>query len=151
MHKAGDDDQIVQLAWGESFGGGEGALMANARVCGAQPEVTLSVGDRCPPPFRALIERCCAFKPHNRPKIAEVISVLEAMDTADLGKRRGGPPNFTQRTFRLTEPTLLSAFLCLEDDSKDGAVDRGKPKSVHAVGGTPQLHPCDVLPPAVDG
>lgn len=41
------------------------------------------LGDRCPPPFRALIERCCAFKPEDRPEITAVVADLEAMDVED--------------------------------------------------------------------
>lgn len=41
-----------------------------------------AVDKRCPPAFRELIERCCAFKPEARPTIDEVVSALEAIDVS---------------------------------------------------------------------
>lgn len=54
-------------------------------------ETTVAVrllGDRCPPPFRSLIERCCAFLPEKRLKIAEVVAALEAMDVGGEDERK---------------------------------------------------------------
>lgn len=62
---------------------------------------------RCPPAIHVVIDKCCAFRPVDRPTAAQVVAELEAIDVSELSEQ---------------------VSLCVTTDAVDGASSALSPR-----------------------